>query len=61
MTLPIAPPITSASGSACFQSRRGVRASIHAINPLMPKASTVKNHFCQPPALARKLKAAPVL
>ena len=45
ITLPIAPPITSASGSACFQSPRGVRDSIHAINPLMPNAKVAKKYF----------------
>ena len=35
MTLPSAPPITSANGSAVRQSRRGVRASQNASRPLI--------------------------
>jgi hypothetical protein len=52
-------PAQKPRGSA--SSARRARRAIHAIRPLMPTASTVKNHFCQPPASARKLKAAPVL
>ena len=61
MMLPSAPPITSENGSAVRQSARGVRESQNPSRPEMPRPSTVKNHFCQPPASARKLKAAPVL
>src|SRR3546814_3203604 len=36
MTLPIAPPTTSANGSAVRQSLRGVRDNQNASRPLMP-------------------------
>ena len=60
-TLPTAPPMTSAKGSAVRQSPRGVRASQKTSSPLIANASTVKNQVCQPPASARKLNAAPAL
>src|SRR5690606_41879589 len=47
-----------AKGSAVRQSARGVRESHTASRPLIPKARTLKNHFCQPPASDRKLNAA---
>ena len=51
--------MTSAKGSAERQSLRGVRASQTTSPVLMTIASPVKNQRCQPPALDRKLKAAP--
>ena len=57
--LPSAPEITSASGSAVRQSRRGVRRSHSVIPALITTARPAKIHFCQPPASARKLNAAP--
>jgi hypothetical protein len=61
MTLPMAPPITSANGSAVFQSPRGVFASHHASSPQIAAARTTNRYCCQPLASLRKLNAAPVL
>src|SRR5258706_4418194 len=58
--LPMAPPSTRASASGTSLSRCG-RRSITTRTTEITIATTVKNQRCQPPAPARKLKAAPVL
>ena len=54
--------ITSETGSAVFQSRRGVAASTNTVNAMLTStANAVNSQRCQPGASARKLNAAPVL
>ena len=50
-----------ASGSAVCQAVRSVRFSMTMQTVEITTASALNSHCCQPPALARKLNAAPVL
>ncbi len=62
MTLPSAPPRTSARPAASsVRAPRGRRTSQAVIATLTPRARAMNSQRCQPEAPARKLKAAPTL